>query len=283
MYASTPAHGHGGLTAGAADHVQLRRQVNTRLAAPTVSALPRRCLQSRSEQAMEQMAAARKVLFLEEGDVHTLRAQRQRAWRRARRSFARAASVRCLALRSSRTRRRRQEKDRHRMASSAARSAVAFEPLQLDSPPSGAPRAVAEGSAPPAPSVAGSGTASPRAPVPPRGARGWARLVRWALVSPFTNAATLRDAPSELWICFWLEAIIALNYFTLSLILTEYLSVEFGCGGALPAHATCLWPQRAPPRARTRARCARHHHASWGFLRSHTSQRVSASQGSLAH
>ncbi len=128
-----------------------------------------------------------------------------------------------------------------RMASSAG----GFTPLQLDSPPPA--RGVTEAASTPttrrsdallrlsSAADGGGGTVAapppdaPAAPSTPRGARGWARLVRRALTSPFTNAAALRDAPSELWTCFWLEAIIALNYFTLSLILTEYLTLEFGC------------------------------------------------------
>jgi hypothetical protein len=107
---------------------------------------------------------------------------------------------------------------------------------------------------------------------PPRGALGWARLLRSALASPFTNVAALRDAPSELWVCFWLQAralsrraaaasswpdsttppalpqlIIALNYFTLTLILTEYLTVEFGCAAA-PRAWHCLALRCGPPR-----------------------------------
>ena len=84
-------------------------------------------------------------------------------------------------------------------------------------------------------------------------------MARSALASPYTNAVALRDAPSELWVCFWcvssaqqrgaastlsspprrLEAIIALNYFVLSLILTEYLTLEYG-------RDTRLCQQRAP-------------------------------------
>lgn len=40
-------------------------------------------------------------------------------------------------------------------------------------------------------------------PSPPTTPRGWLGVVRSALVSPFTNAVALRDAPSELWVCFW--------------------------------------------------------------------------------
>jgi hypothetical protein len=132
-----------------------------------------------------------------------------------------------------------------------ASSAGGFTPLQLDSPPPARGVTEAASTPPPPPppprrsdallrlssaADGGGSTAAapppgaPAAPSTPRGARGWARLVRHALTSPFTNAAALRDAPSELWTCFWLEAIIALNYFTLSLILTEYLTLEFGCG-----------------------------------------------------
>jgi hypothetical protein len=139
-----------------------------------------------------------------------------------------------------------------------ASSASGFTPLQLDSPPParGVTEAAAAANTPPPPprrssssdvaslwsspppplaadgSTRAAEPGAPAAPAAPHGARGWARLVRRALASPFTNAATLRDAPSELWTCFWLEAIIALNYFTLSLILTEYLTLEFGCARA---------------------------------------------------
>ena len=121
-----------------------------------------------------------------------------------------------------------------------------FSPLELESPKTRAQGVLeAAQAAPDAPAAA----AEPAPTVePPPLSRGWFGVARSALASPYTNAVALRDAPSELWVCFWcvasaqqrnaastlsspprrLEAIIALNYFVLSLILTEYLTLEYG-------------------------------------------------------
>ena len=48
-----------------------------------------------------------------------------------------------------------------------------------------------------------------------------------ALVSPFSNAMALRACPAELWVCICLQLIISINFFSLSLVLTEFLSLSF--------------------------------------------------------
>jgi POT family proton-dependent oligopeptide transporter len=48
-----------------------------------------------------------------------------------------------------------------------------------------------------------------------------------ALVSPLSNALALRACPAELWVCICLQLIISINFYALSLVLTEYLSLSF--------------------------------------------------------
>ena len=173
------------------------------------------------------------------------RQSRRRAPRPALHRAARSATA--VARRVGR---RTESRQRSRIAMTPPQGA-AFSPLEVDSPKTRAQSVLEAAQTPPtdAPEAAAEPAATAAAPPPVASPRaGWFGVVRSSLASPFTNAVALRDAPSELWVCFWcardgaaarprqadallprLEAIIALNYFVLSLILTEYLTLEFGC------------------------------------------------------
>jgi hypothetical protein len=86
-----------------------------------------------------------------------------------------------------------------------ASAAVTFESLEVDSPKTRAQGVLEEAQAPPsaapdAPAAAAETVAAAPGPTTPRG---WLGVAWRGFKAPYTNAMTLRDAPSELWVCFW--------------------------------------------------------------------------------
>ena len=123
------------------------------------------------------------------------------------------APVAAVALRSAvaraATQRRRRRAPRsvgprtaRRIAMAPPAEGVAFSPLDMESPKTRAQGVLEAAQAPPsAPPVAPAVAAQPTEAAPPH--RSWLGVTRSALASPYTNAVALRDAPSELWVCFW--------------------------------------------------------------------------------